>query len=212
MAQRQLSSNFRRQKYYRRTWDTRAIRDQMFNDQVSWWKNINAMKKESARNFDNQLHNLRSIWPRLDENNEPILTYQPISDDLKKSTLIRDFWTCRLCCRSMFYCIGEGSTDESWYSRPSIKLEVHHIIPQPAGPNTFDNLMVLCKQCHELLQHCLDRSLKDRAVFDVVLYSFHKCLNEVPKTFSLPYYYSAIAKDILSYLKSQNPEEQDVCV
>jgi hypothetical protein len=163
-----------------------------------WWGSLELSKKESARNFDNQLHYLQSIWPMLDENNEPILTgYKPITPELRKLILKRDHYTCRICCRRQFYCIGEEKRNIiSWHTNPNIDLQVHHIIPLPTGPNEPDNLMALCKTCHELLHAYISEDRKDRGIIPALLHTFHKCLRSVPIALPLPEY-SPVLVDVI---------------
>lgn len=185
-----------------RGWNRCAIRDQVLMEYRRWWESIRTRKWESARNFDNQLHCLQSTWPLFDENNEPILTgYKLVHPKSRISTLRRDYYTCRICCRRQFYYIGEEKRNiSSWYTCPSIDLQVHHIIPLPSGPNELDNLLALCKTCHEILHTYYTESRKNRGIFEAVFYSFHKCLDSVPRTLPLPDYSPVLVSVVDSYL------------
>jgi predicted HNH restriction endonuclease len=200
MAQGQTNPAFTRSIWYQRGWDRHAIWDLMQKDYTSWRQSIETMKEESARSFDNQLHSLQSTWPMLDENNELILTgFKLTPTHLRNATLGRDHHTCRICCKILCYCIGEADKNSTWYSHPSIDLQVHHIIPLPSGPNTLDNLITLCKNCHDLLHIYLKSNCMDRGIFEAVFYSFHKCLKIVYETYPLPHF-PILANKIDSYL------------
>lgn len=200
MSQKREKLKFHRLQFL--GWNRPNIHKEMMNDYKNWWKNIEVMKVESSRDFDKQLNNLHNSWPKLDKDNTPITTgYIPVSVKVRKETLERDHFTCRICCRPQINCIGEEVIKiSSWHTFQSINLEAHHIIPLPSGPNISDNLLTLCKVCHEKFHVYLDKSLRNRAVFEAVFWSFHKCLNNVPIDLPIPEYNPILADEVISYL------------
>src|SRR5918996_3906245 len=103
--QRQRGQNQILERSRSQDWDMNAIGQKIGIEYNDWWQSLEARKKESARNFDRQLHDLRSSWPRLDSQNELIRTgYIPFSDKIKESVLLRDMYTCRICCWRQSYC------------------------------------------------------------------------------------------------------------
>jgi hypothetical protein len=36
----------------------------------------------------------------------------------------------------------------SYYSKPNIMLDVHHLLPVPFGDDDPDNLAAVCRECH----------------------------------------------------------------
>ncbi|PWL62424.1 MAG: HNH endonuclease [Desulfovibrionaceae bacterium] len=65
-----------------------------------------------------------------------------IPEDVYRSVLVRDKYTCRRC----------GWNHESWNKSDPRHLEVHHIKHHAdGGSNTADNLMTVCNICHDVL-------------------------------------------------------------
>lgn len=74
--------------------------------------------------------------------NPIVRNYKPLPPKMKQSIFERDNYTCQNCGK-------KGVPGQAWYN-----LQIHHKIPYRAGgEHTPDNLIVLCSDCHKLLDN-----------------------------------------------------------
>ena len=129
-------------------WCRRYLKDPAF------WEHLVGEDQEEQNevnyNYDLLLQLTRDIPSNLDRKKRK----QPISKEGRKLVIERDNNTCQIC----------GLQDK--YGNPGFdvpgKLAIHHIIPN--GEATPDNLITLCRYCHNAVHAILYASGKWRYV------------------------------------------------
>lgn len=80
---------------------------------------------------------------------------------------------------------GEVMNKKGWWDRARSSLEVHHIVPLNGAPRQFTafnlpfNLIVLCHQCHQVVQAIMRGSGKQLSIYDKAQLSGQGILLEV---------------------------------
>jgi hypothetical protein len=83
-----------------------------------------------------------------------------LSEEKVLRALERDYYTCTNCGRMQIWILDDRKERSnrlykqygfSYYSRPSIILDIHHIVPVPFGDDDPDNLATVCRECHRMI-------------------------------------------------------------
>jgi hypothetical protein len=181
----------------RRTWNVRAIKEQIGRDMEHWKEGEEMRVRMSTKAVDRRWRAYNKTLEAEKKNwlytatEEDVLLLQrvrkPLSIRKIRSALEVDHYTCTVCGTMQVWMLGDRREMSnrlyrecgfSYYTRPNILLDVHHIVSVPFGDDDLNNLSILCKSCHRKItvklcrwqaeefdkcgSICVDKATRDR--------------------------------------------------